>query len=641
MKYSNYLSAASILGILLMATITGPPTNQAGKIRGVVTDAASGEPMPGASVAIVELQRGAITDQNGEYFLIGVPVGKYDIQASFVGFQTSNVTGVLVLDRQTTEVNFELEEGIGLDEIVVEYERPLIKRDAIGVPRVISSDEYDNVPSSNRPKRKSRVFNPDGAIHDEYHIAPSLSEDYAFIEESGFLDPASEPLSTFSIDVDAASYSNARRMLNDGYRPIPDAVRIEEFINYFDYDYSEEEGEKITLVTELGRAPWQHENQLLHIGLQAERAKGDRRPSNLVFLIDVSGSMSSYDKLDLVVESMKLLTENLADDDRVALVVYAGAAGVVLNSTPGADRWMIINALDRLHAGGTTAGGAGIKLAYEIASENLIEGGNNRVILATDGDFNVGIADTGSLVKFIEKKKRAGIGLTTIGVGTGNLKDSRLESLANKGDGNYYYLDNLEEARKVFVTDLLGTIYTVAKDVKIQIEFNPRRVKQYRLIGYENRALANSDFTDDKKDAGEMGSGHSVTALYEIVPNKSGESTAASLRYQRQQVGEGFDGELAVVKIRYKEPDEDKSVALTERVVSTNLSARLSDNFRFSSAVAMYGMLLKDSDYKGSTTPRKILRIAKQSRGSDEHGYRKEFIRLVKKYDKMLMAAAD
>jgi Ca-activated chloride channel family protein len=476
---------------------------------------------------------------------------------------------------------------------------------------------------------------------------PWNTEEYGHTEENPFLAVSANPLSTFSVDVDRASYGNVRRFLLGGQAPPKDAVRIEEMVNYFPYAYEGPSGDDpVAIHTELAPAPWKQQHQLLRIGLQARRV--DLRglpPSNLVFLLDVSGSMNQPNKLPLVKASLAMLVNALRREDRVAIVVYAGSAGLVLASTPGDDKTKILEAIDRLEAGGSTAGGAGIKRAYDEAVANFIRGGNNRVILATDGDFNVGVSSDGELVRLIEDRRKTGVFLTVLGFGMGNLKDSKMEQLADHGNGNYAYIDNLLEAKKTLVHEMGGTLFAVAKDVKIQVEFNPARVRAYRLIGYENRLLAAEDFTDDAKDAGEMGAGHSVTALYEIVP--VGVQTDVkirvpdSLRYQSQHVPTGGTGtELGFVKVRYKQPDGDRSRLLTYPV-STEASRSPSTDFRFQAAVAELGLLLKGSAYRGSATFADVIAAARASQGDDSEGYRTEFVRLAQAAQSIGLARAE
>jgi len=458
------------------------------------------------------------------------------------------------------------------------------------------------------------------------------TERYAYREESGFKDPLQTPLSTFAVDVDTAAYSNVRRILHQNRFPEAGAVRIEEMINYFSYAYPQPAGDApVAVYRELSGCPWTPGHQLLQIGLQAKAVDmKNAPPSNLVFLIDVSGSMS--DVLPLVTRSLKMLAEQLQPDDRVAIVVYAGASGVVLPPTSAAKREIIAEALDNLEAGGATAGSAGIELAYQLAAEHLIKGGNNRIILATDGDFNVGQTSEDALVRLIESKRDQGIYLTVLGFGSGNYSDVVGEALADHGNGNYAYIDNLLEAKKVLVSEIGGTLLTVAKDVKLQVEFNPVRVKGYRLIGYENRLLNAEDFANDKKDAGDMGAGHTVTALYEIIPRDGALQSGGELRYQQQSVSAAASagGELALVKYRYKHPEEDSSQILSFTVNGSPVDfAAASDNQRFAAAVAAFGMLLRDSQYKGAADWDWITATARGAKGVDAAGDRAEFVKLV------------
>ena len=471
------------------------------------------------------------------------------------------------------------------------------------------------------------------------------TENYSTIHENGFKNVAASPLSTFSIDVDNASYSNVRRYINQGNLPPKDAVRVEEMINYFNYEYAEPTGEHpFSVSTELAACPWNSAHYLLHIGLKGKSIdKSELPPSNLVFLIDVSGSMNAPGKLPLLKQAFKLLVNELRPNDRVALVVYAGAAGEILNSTPGNEKLKIMKALDNLEAGGSTAGGEGLKLAYKIATENFIKNGNNRIILATDGDFNVGVSSTSEMERLVETEREKGVFMTVLGFGSGNIKDDKMETIADKGNGNYAYIDNIQEARKVMINEFGGTLFTIAKDVKFQLEFNLKQVKSYRLVGYENRLLNAEDFNDDKKDAGEMGAGHTVTALYEIIPANANEDIPAvdPLKYQENKNRNGaISNELLTVKIRYKKPDENKS-SLLEMAVKNKPETKTSDNFRFSAAVATFGMLLRNSEFLGDVTVSTILQLAKQAKGNDENGYRSEFIQLVKTVDDLKLLAEE
>ena len=460
-------------------------------------------------------------------------------------------------------------------------------------------------------------------------------ERYSPIASNGFKSSIDEPLSTLSIDVDTASYAHMRRYLQQyGELPPKDAIRIEELINYFTYDYPQPEGDDpFSVITEISTAPWNPNHQLVHIGLQGEEIDMSEAPaSNLVFLIDTSGSMS--DDIVLVKKALKMLVGQLRDDDTISIVTYAGSAGLALPATKGSDKDTILTAIDSMEAGGSTAGGAGIQLAYKIAKQNYIFNGNNRVILASDGDFNVGVSSREGLIKLIESKRDERIFLSVLGFGYGNYADENMEPLANKGNGNYNYIDNLLEANKVLVKEMAGTLFTIAKDVKIQVEFNPEKVKAYRLIGYENRLFNKEDFNDDKKDAGELGAGHTVTALYEIIP--VGVAMPAGdvddLKYQQTSstsTAKSSD-EVMTVKLRYKEPTGETSKLITVLVKDSQVAfEESSDNFRFSSAVAAFGMLLRDSEYVGDMTAKKIQEIAKNAKGEDLEGYRAEFVRLI------------
>jgi Ca-activated chloride channel family protein len=462
-------------------------------------------------------------------------------------------------------------------------------------------------------------------------------EEYNPITENRFQLAKDKPLSTFSIDVDAASYSNMRRYINQGQRPPVDAIRTEELINYFSYDYEKPTGkEPVKISAEAGECPWYTSHRLIRIGIKAKEIASEKLPaSNLVFLIDVSGSMEGSSRLELVKSSLKLLINNLREKDRVAIVVYAGSAGEVLPSTSGSNKQKIREALDNLRAGGSTAGGEGIQLAYKIAKKNFIESGNNRIILCTDGDFNVGVSSVEGLESLIEKERKSGVFLTVLGYGMGNYKDSKMQTLAEKGNGNHAYIDNLQEANKILVGEFGGTIYTVAKDVKLQIEFNPEHVQAYRLIGYESRLLKDEDFNDDTKDAGEMGAGHNVTAFYEIVPVGVRFSNAGSvdpLKYQENKVFKpvAFTGseELLTIKLRYKEPDGNSSKKIELPVIDRKWN-NVSSDFRFAAAVAMFGQLLVGSEYKGNADYDKVIALAKTALDRDEQGYRREFVRLV------------
>lgn len=490
----------------------------------------------------------------------------------------------------------------------------------------IAAEDYANAESAD-----DEAMPPEMNSADDSDIQQN-DEEYNYIKENGYTAVSSAPLSTFSADVDTASYTNVRRMIDDGMDVPPDAVRIEEFINYFDYDYTDPaDGEPFAVHTELSDCPWNDETELLMVGINTKGfdAVLDERPAmNLVFLIDVSGSMYDDNKLPLVQKSFSMLTDNLTAADRVSIVTYAGSDEVVLEGADGNDRKKILRAINDLEAGGSTAGAAGINTAYDIAQKYFIDGGNNRVILATDGDLNVGLSSESELTRLIEEKRESGVFLSVLGFGTGNYKDNRLEALADYGNGNYSYIDSEKEAKKVLVDEMSGTLFTVAKDVKFQLEFNPANVKGYRLIGYENRVMAAEDFNDDTKDAGEIGAGHSVTVLYEIVPADSKmELGESELKYASDSEGVMGD-ELLTVNIRYKEPEGSESKLLTYPVNKSLYSDKMSADMNFASCVAEFGMLLRNSRYIGDVTYKDVsAQLSKYDYSDDD--YKDEFIYLV------------
>ncbi len=460
------------------------------------------------------------------------------------------------------------------------------------------------------------------------------TEAYEFLVENRFLSPLKNPLSTFSIDVDTASYANVRRFLNDNVLPPPGAVRVEELVNYFKYDYAPPEGEHpFSVNMEIARCPWQRNHWLARVGLKGLEIDRQQKPAtNLVFLLDVSGSMNSPNKLPLVKSAMKLLLDQLDKDDRVAIAVYAGASGLVLPPTPACDRGVILSSLERLRAGGSTNGGEGIQLAYQVAAQNLIQDGVNRVILCTDGDFNVGVTDRSDLIDLIQAEAKRGVFLSVLGFGTGNLKDATMEQLADKGNGNYGYIDTLQEARKLLVEDALGTLVAIAKDVKIQVDFNPQHVQAYRLIGYENRMLQTEDFRDDRKDAGEIGAGHSVTALYEIVPvgAESPALTVEPSKYQQVAIeSSGSKDEVMTVRLRYKQPEGEDGIEFHVPAGVPAEAAEGSADFQFAASVAGFGMLLRGSQFSGEASFELIETLARNGIGQSDDNYRHEFLRLV------------
>ncbi len=487
----------------------------------------------------------------------------------------------------------------------------------------IAAEDYESADDEAMPPEMNSVDDSDIQKNDE---------EYNYIKENGYTAVSSAPLSTFSADVDTASYTNVRRMIDDGMDVPPDAVRIEEFINYFDYDYTDPaDGEPFAVHTELSDCPWNDETELLMVGINTKGfdAVLDERPAmNLVFLIDVSGSMYDDNKLPLVQKSFSMLTDNLTAADRVSIVTYAGSDEVVLEGADGNDRKKILRAINDLEAGGSTAGAAGINTAYDIAQKYFIDGGNNRVILATDGDLNVGLSSESELTRLIEEKRESGVFLSVLGFGTGNYKDNRLEALADYGNGNYSYIDSEKEAKKVLVDEMSGTLFTVAKDVKFQLEFNPANVKGYRLIGYENRVMAAEDFNDDTKDAGEIGAGHSVTVLYEIVPADSKMELGESELKYASDSEDVMGDELLTVNIRYKEPEGSESKLLTYPVNKSLYSDKMSADMNFASCVAEFGMLLRNSRYIGDVTYKDVsAQLSKYDYSDDD--YKDEFIYLV------------
>lgn len=494
-----------------------------------------------------------------------------------------------------------------------------------------------------RKERKAfeRLQKFQDSINVSKQIQKQNSEEYDAFVENPFELTKNQSVSTFSIDVDKAAYSNIRRMINNGKYVNKNAVRIEEMINYFKYNYPQpKNNQPFSINTEYNDSPWNSKHKLLKIGLQGKDIPTDKlASSNFVFLIDVSGSMDEANKLPLLKSSFKVLLDQLRPQDKVGIVVYAGSAGMVLPPTSAKEKDKIIEALDKLQAGGSTAGGAGIELAYKLAQENFIKGGNNRVIIATDGDFNVGMSSTGDLQTLIEEKRKSGIFLTCLGFGMGNFKDNRMETLANKGNGNYAYIDNMQEANKFLGKEFAGSMYAIAKDVKIQIEFNPKYVKSYRLIGYENRKLKNEDFTNDKIDAGELGSGHTVTALYEVIPTDVKSEFLPKendLKYTKNTNDENFSDELATVKFRYKKPDGDTSSEIVQVVKNSNENiSQASEYFKFASSIAWFGLVLRNSALIKNKDLKEVEKLAKKGRGIDEEGYRAEFVRLIESYRSM------
>lgn len=619
----NRIMKTSISVFLLILGINFSCFSQKIVVKGKVTGLKD-QALPGVTVSSSESEEDVITNENGSYSIIA-NIGDTLLfeRTAFLGKEVKVTKSKLnvYLDFDMDFISFvQMDESL-LNDLNNQINRlriennELHKRPMMIPPAIMSAAEYpaqitDNSSSSSR-------------------------EQYPGFTENRFISPYEEALSTFSIDTDAASYTNFRRFINNGTKVLGDAIRTEEFINYFDYNYAKPtKAEPIKLTTETATCPWAEQHRLVRIGLKAGDIDAKDLPaSNFVFLIDVSGSMSGPNRMGLVKSSMNLLINNLRDNDRVAIVVYSGKAGEVLPSTSGSNKQAIRNALNKLSAGGSTAGGAGIQLAYKIARQNFIEGGNNRIILCTDGDFNVGVSDNEGLEKLIEEERNSGVFLSVLGYGMGNYKDDKMQILAQKGNGNAAYIDNLQEANRVLVSEFGGTLFTIAKDVKLQVEFNPAKVQAYRLIGYETRLLNKEDFNNDSIDAGEIGVGQKVTALYEIIPTgiKSDFILPADideLKYQKKNKAKLTNSpELLTVKLRYKDPEKDISKKISHPVID-RLGSKASPDMRFASAVAMLTQLLKNSDFKGNSTYDKVISLAKSAVDNDPEGYKHEFVRL-------------
>ena len=620
--------------ILLFTGLTGFKPNSSRHITGKVSDANTA--LAGASVAVVGAKLYATTDRNGLY-AIDVPESDHKISFTYVGYQkqvikigkTDVINVVLIPNNNNLNEVVTIANGIPKRDhsrrnvsnpnADITIDAPIGNSDA----KVTEADPNMNPPVSGRPVSLS--------------LMPTNDESYQPIVENSFNNAKDNPLSTFSVDVDNASYSNIRRFINNGQLPPADAVRIEEMVNYFSCDLSSpKDKEPVAIHTELSSAPWNPAHRLLRIGLKAKTIATDKLPaSNLVFLLDVSGSMQDANKLPLVKAAMKMLVDELRPKDKVTIVAYAGEAGLRLAPTSGGNKERIDSTIDQLYAGGSTNGGEGIKLAYKMAADNFIKNGNNRIIMATDGDFNVGPSSDGDMESLIVKERATNVAISIMGVGMGNVKDSKMETLADKGNGNYFYIDNITEARKALVSEFGGTMFTVAKDVKLQVEFNPAKVQAYRLLGYEDRMLNKEDFNNDRKDAGDMGSGHTVTALYEIVPAGIKDDYSVSvdpLKYQKTdevQKSSSASNEMLTIKFRYKQPDSMVS-KLSQAVVNDNPENlnRTSADFKFAAAVAEFGMLLRDSQFKQKSNYDQAISLARQGKGEDNDGYRSEFIKL-------------
>jgi Ca-activated chloride channel homolog len=637
------MRSIAFVGVLSLVALIVASAGQTsiGTVNGVVKDSA-GAALPGARIELTATARGVpplirLSDARGAFAFDRVPSADYDVKATLAGF-AQFATRITVSAAKTTRLDIVLGAGSVAETVAVGPESRTMdaaKRSDGGRGggaggRVQGQGGMYAMPAPLAPPYGDRR----GPVYPGMPSGEFNTEAYDRIDDNPFRRVTQDPLSTFSIDVDTASYANVRRFLNSGSLPPRDAVRIEELVNYFRFDYPRPVGgQPFSVTTEIAPCPWNPTHRLALIGLQAMPLETDAVPArNLVFLLDVSGSMMPPDKLPLIKTAMRMLVDTLTERDRIAIVVYAGASGLVLPSTSGAHKEKIHQAIAALEAGGSTNGAAGITLAYQVAQDQFVKGGINRVILATDGDFNVGVTNQGDLTRLIEEKRASGIFLSVLGVGTGNVKDSTMEKLADRGNGNYAYLDSLHEARKVLVKEAGATLVTVAKDVKIQVEFNPQNVAAYRLIGYENRVLRNEDFNDDKKDAGEIGAGHTVTALYEIVPAGAEIETPSvdPLKYQRpaqSTTSTAGRDELMTVKLRYKAPDGDSSRLISVPV--KDRSSELSANLGFAAAVAEFGMVLRQSEHRGSSAYRDAAALARRFRGADPDGYRAEFVRLV------------
>jgi len=594
--------------ILFLAFFSLQVKAQQVEISGIIT---TSKGVPIENVSVLEMERNIIvsSDSSG-FFKINTEIGK--------------------------TLKFSCEGYISVSKKIISKKYLVIKLNTVPPPpsgetiTIIENSELEE--AMDLPMMKMGL-----AKNRSIHYEIPLSESYTRIEENIFKIVKTTPLSTFSIDVDKAGYSNIRRMINNGQTIPEDAVKIEEMINYFSYNYNEPRGDDpFSIATEIATSPWNSKAKLVRIGIKGKDISKENIPaSNLVFLLDVSGSMGQPNKLPLLKASLRVLLDQLREQDKVSIVVYAGAAGLVLEPTSGSNKEKILKAINELNAGGSTAGGEGIQLAYKIAEENFLKNGNNRVILATDGDFNVGESSDRSMENLIVKKRESGVYLTVLGFGMGNYKDSKMETLADKGNGNHAYIDTMQEAQKILGTEFFGTMYTIAKDVKIQVEFNPNKVQAYRLIGYENRLLADEDFNDDSKDAGEIGSGHTVTALYEIIPvgvSSKYIKDVDDLKYTNVS-NKHFSDELLTIKFRYKEPDGNKSKLIEETVIDTNLDfENASTDFKFSAAVALFGMQLRKSIFIETMDKKDVISLALSGKGNDVEGYRAEFIRLVKSY---------
>ena len=669
----TFIQTLFVVATMMFANPTKPVVNN---LSGKVTDSKSGEVLIFATVKVFQAGKfiqGTETDIDGNYFFSAPPVGLIDIEVQYVGYEAIMIKNfeIKLGKDHRLDLKMNIDNNILNEVQIVAYKVPLVEIDNTSQGTTITAEKIRTLPTKSVDAITTTVAGVSSSTGAEISVRGSRSnetvyfldgvrvngnlipqseisnntpntESYTKINENQFKFVTDEPLSTFALDVDRAAYSNVRRMLNYGQLPPADAVRIEEMINYFQYNYpAPKDKDIIGVTTNFTDCPWNKELKLLHVGVQSKKMDVKKMPlSNIVFLIDVSGSMSDDNKLPLVIASCKILLEQLRPDDKVAIVTYAGHAGVALQSTKASEKAKIIAALDGLESGGSTAGAQGIITAYQIAKENFITKGNNRVILATDGDFNVGISDNQSLEKLIEEKRSTGIFLSVLGYGMGNYQDDKMQILADKGNGNHAYIDNMQEANKVLHNEFGGTMYTIAKDVKFQIEFNPATVSYYRLVGYENRMLNKEDFNNDAKDGGELGLGHQMTAIYEIGTTASAADGILSvdpLKYQSNSNKDknlGNLDELATIKFRYKEPDADKSKKWEQVIKNTLVSqSELNDDVRFAIAVAYGGLLLRDGQTLSSKSFAPMIDMATAAKGKDDDGYRNEFIKLMRVAD--------
>lgn len=636
------------LVLLLFSGLWSIGDGKTGRLAGRVKDE-KGQAIAYANVMLKGTEYGITTDDSGKFMLINIKPGVYTVKCFLVGYAQTEIESVRISPDETKILNITLtRRAIEGSAIVVKEKEEIIKKDKSGSERTVNSPQLSSmsvseaclapggISGNNRGYQYFQSVSQRNEIRCYYYPPRYNTEDYKAINPFPFYYAFDKPLSTFSIDVDNATYSNLRRQLNYSQLPDPEAVRIEEMINYFKYSYPEPKGkDPISISSETGVCPWNKDHDIVKVGVKAKALKDSEiLPANLVFLVDVSGSMSDSNKLPLVKQSLKKLVNQLNPEDYIGIVTYASRAEVKLESTPVSQKVRILDAIDELYSGGSTAGGAGLSLAYEQAEKNFSRKKNNRIILCTDGDFNVGESSNESMEQLITKKRETGIFLSVLGFGMGNYKDSKMEIIADKGNGNYYYIDDLVEANRVLVTELKGTLNTVAKDVKIQVEFNPAKVRAYRLIGYENRALKDEDFKNDKVDAGEMGSDQTVTALYEIVRNNSEEKdpNAEKLKYQKKEITkEGAQSnELFTLKLRYKEPNGSDSKEI-EHIVTDEYNNSNSADFNFACAVAGFGMILQKSKFREDLSYEKVINSARKALGEDKEGYRKEFISMLEK----------